>query len=112
MEWEDAVYYRYWMHLTHHDNPAHFGLRTREYKLIFFYGLPLDASGALDEETPASWEFYDLRQDPYEMNNVYGHSEYKELIEKAKKKLLAMKHRVGDDDSAFPVLLERMRLTT
>ncbi|MCR2804796.1 sulfatase family protein [Paenibacillus soyae] len=111
MEWKDAIYYRYWMHLTHHDNPAHFGMRTREYKLIFFYGLPLDASGALDEETPASWEFYDLRQDPYEMNNVYEHPEYKELIEEARQKLFAIKQSAGDDDSAYPELLERIALS-
>ena len=27
------------MHLTHHDNPAHFGVRTKDFKLIFFYGV-------------------------------------------------------------------------
>jgi len=45
----DAVYYRYWMHRAHHDVPAHYGLRTDRYKLIFFYGRPLDASGASDD---------------------------------------------------------------
>lgn len=44
-DWPDAAYYRYWMHMAHHDNPAHYGIRTRDLKLIFFYGLPLDAPG-------------------------------------------------------------------
>lgn len=110
-DWEDAIYYRYWMHLTHHDNPAHFGLRTKDYKLIFFYGLPLDATGALDEPTPAAWEFYDLRKDPYEMNNVYGQPEYEDLIKEAKERLFAMRSKVGDDDSAYPEVLERLEQT-
>ncbi|MGI9551918.1 MAG: sulfatase-like hydrolase/transferase, partial [Aurantibacter sp.] len=37
--WQQATYYRYWMHMAHrHANPAHFGIRTKDYKLIFFYG--------------------------------------------------------------------------
>ena len=34
-EWREGTYYRYWMHLVHHDVPAHFGIRTKDYKLIF-----------------------------------------------------------------------------
>jgi N-acetylglucosamine-6-sulfatase len=38
-DWRKATYYRYWMHMAHaHVNPAHFGVRTKNYKLIFFYG--------------------------------------------------------------------------
>ena len=37
-DWPTATYYRYWMHMAHHDNPAHFGIRTANRKLIFFYG--------------------------------------------------------------------------
>jgi len=37
--WREATYYRYWMHMAHrHANPAHFGIRTKDYKLIFYYG--------------------------------------------------------------------------
>ena len=36
--WKKAAYYRYWMHMAHHDNPAHVGMRTKRYKLIYFYG--------------------------------------------------------------------------
>ena len=35
--WKQDTYYRYWMHMAHrHSNPA-FGIRTKDYKLIFFY---------------------------------------------------------------------------
>ena len=38
--WRKGTYYRYWMHMAHgHGNPAHFGIRTNDYKLIFFYGV-------------------------------------------------------------------------
>ena len=35
--WRTETYYRYWMHMAHKlGNPAHFGIRTNKYKLIFF----------------------------------------------------------------------------
>lgn len=38
-DWQQSTYYRYWMHLAHrHQNPAHFGVRTKDHKLIFYYG--------------------------------------------------------------------------
>ena len=51
-DWRKATYYRYWMHMAHHDNPAHYGIRTEDFKLIFFYGLPLDAPGAAGPPQP------------------------------------------------------------
>ncbi|MDU0354573.1 DUF4976 domain-containing protein [Paraglaciecola aquimarina] len=42
VDWRKGTYYRYWMHSAHHDVPAHFGLRTKRYKLIFFYGINYD----------------------------------------------------------------------
>ena len=52
-DWPTATYYRYWMHMAHHANPAHYGIRTKDHKLIFFYGLPLDARGARPTPTTA-----------------------------------------------------------
>jgi arylsulfatase A-like enzyme len=39
--WRKAVYYRYWQHLLHRDVTAHYGIRTKTHKLIYFYGQPL-----------------------------------------------------------------------
>lgn len=101
----DEVYYRYWMHMAHHDNPAHYGIRTPDYKLVFFYGLPLDAVGALPEATEPYWELYDLQADPGENNNVIDDPRYTEVAYRLKKRLLEVKEEVGDTDEAYPELM-------
>ena len=106
-DWKTATYYRYWMHMTHHDNPAHYGIRTKDYKLIFYYGLPLDAPGALAEPTTPGWELYHLARDPQELRNVYRHPAYAEVVLALKSELLAMKERIGDTDDKYPELMKR-----
>lgn len=105
-DWKTATYYRYWMHLAHHDNPAHYGIRTEDYKLIFHYGLPLDASGARNTPTTPAWEFYDLKGDPHEMTNAYNDPDYQRIIQELKKELLGMKEEIGDTDEKYPELME------
>jgi arylsulfatase A-like enzyme len=103
--WKQSTYYRYWMHMTHHDNPAHYGIRTRDYKLIFFYGLPLDAEGAQPEPTQPGWELYDLTKDPFEMNNVYRDPAYADVVPMLKTEILRWKEKVGDTDERYPELM-------
>lgn len=103
-DWRESIYYRYWMHLNGHYIPAHFGVRTDDYKLIFFYGLALGSSGAIDKQTPAGWELYDFRKDPQEINNVYGKPGYEKVTEDLKKELLRLKDEYGDSDKPFPDL--------
>ena len=110
-DWRQALYYRYWMHLAHHDVPAHYGIRTRDYKLVFFYGLPLDAKGARPEVTPAGWELYDLRKDPHEMRNVYGNPAYAETVADLKTQLFRLKDEIGDTDEQYPELMKRLQET-
>ena len=111
--WRTATYYRYWMHLMHHDNPAHFGLRTADYKLIFYYGQPEDESsnGKLTmpwkkgtsykiEPTQAAWEFYDLRNDPREMRNEYANSKYTAVIRDLKSQLKQMRSDLHETDES------------
>jgi arylsulfatase A-like enzyme len=107
----DAVYYRYWQHLAHHSVPAHYGIRTPDYKLVFFYGLPLDAKGAIPRTTPAGWELYDLKKDPAEMRNIYDNPEYAGVIQQLKKQLAELKQEVGDTDEQYPELLKRLAET-
>jgi N-acetylglucosamine-6-sulfatase len=92
--------------MAHHDNPAHYGIRTRDHKLIYFYGLPLDAKGAHKESTEAHWELYDLSKDPHEMNNLYQDPQYKQVVEELKHQLLAVKDEIGDRDEKYPELMK------
>jgi arylsulfatase A-like enzyme len=105
-DWRQSTYYRYWMHMAHHDNPAHYGIRTKDYKLIFFYGLPLDAKGAVKTTTTPGWELYDLKKDPHEMNNVYDDPAYADIVKKLKSELSELKNDIGDTDEKYPELLK------
>src|SRR5699024_9537938 len=70
-QWPEAVYYRYWEHDDQiHHAPAHFGIRTRHYKLIHYYGAGLGVPGSSDRIFDAEWELYDLAADPTEVRNV------------------------------------------
>lgn len=108
-DWRDATYYRYWLHMTHHDNPAHMGIRTAKHKLIFFYGLKLDVAGASRNAKPTEpyWEFYNLDKDPKEMHNRINDPAYAEVIAGLRKQLKQMRAELGDTDEKFPEVMER-----
>jgi uncharacterized sulfatase len=113
-EWRKATYYRYWMHMAHRMNiPAHFGIRTKKYKLIFFYGTDYtDVHNKVQikdkdgnrywDSTPAAWEFYDLTNDPHEMHNQYSNPEYREIIAELKQLMKQEREEIGDTDEEFP----------
>jgi uncharacterized sulfatase len=118
-DWRTATYYRYWMHVAHnHNNPAHFAIRTKEYKLIFYYGvdtLPPE-SGELTEyakrinkehfdkliKTPPAWELYDMINDPQEMNNIYDDPKYKLVVKKLKAQLKTLRKELNETDDNYP----------
>lgn len=99
-DWKQEAYYRYWMHMAHHDNPGHLGIRTKEHKLIFYYGC--DYKG--EYRTPPAWELYDLEQDPTEIVNVYDDPAYAEVVRELKNRLAALRERVGDTGEDFPAV--------
>lgn len=63
----DAVYYHYFEYPGEHQVKRHYGIRTKDFKLIHFYD-DIDA-----------WELYDLIRDPNEMNNVFNQLEYVQI---------------------------------
>jgi arylsulfatase A-like enzyme len=95
-KWRTSMYYRYWMHLTHHYVGAHYGIRTERYKLIYYYGEKLDASASLDESKTPEWELFDLEHDPAELNNVYGDPKYEEIVKELTKELFRLKEEALD----------------
>lgn len=101
-DWRREFYYRYWLHRK--ERPAHFGIRDERYKLVFFYGQPLDMTGAIPKPTPPAWEFYDLQADPKEDHNAINDPKYTEIIEEMKTRLTTIRERVGDTDDQYPEL--------
>jgi uncharacterized sulfatase len=99
-DWPKSTYYRYWMHMAHHDNPAHFGVRTKEYKLIFFYGQNYKKGGP--KPTRPGWELYDMKNDPQEMNNLYGEPKYAAVIKELKVELLRLRKKYNETDDRYP----------
>ena len=91
----DAVYYHYYEFPKWHNVQPHYGVRTDRYKLIHYYY-------NMDE-----WELFDLKKDPNEMENLYGTSGTKKLIQKLKNKIKELQVEYKDDMS-----LEEMRAMT
>ena len=89
-DWRKAMYYHYYEY-PHgwHFVKRHYGVRTDQYKLIHFY------------EDIDEWEFYDLIEDPNEINNIYGDPAYTEIIENTRQQLLELRQEVGDTDSVL-----------
>lgn len=119
--WRTSLYYRYWMHMIHHNVPAHFGIRTADYKLIFFYGrhydntrknrysmwwLRKDEGAPTIDPTPASFELYDMKNDPEETTNLVNDPKYAEVFKQLKQELLELKKKVGDNDVLHPEIQE------
>jgi len=117
--WKDATYYRYWMHMAHaHANPAHFGIRTKDYKLIFYYGcdyikrlrdgkwpderIPFSVKRPFEYFTIPGWELYDLKNDPFEMNNLYGKEGYDDITANLKIKLQNIRSELNEGDENYP----------
>jgi len=96
-DWRTSMYYRYWMHNDNdHHVPANYGVRTKRYKLIYYYGKPLGMAGANEPATPPEWELFDLEKDPREMRNVYHDPAYASVVKELKAELARLQKEFGD----------------
>ena len=82
----DAVYYHYYEYPAEHAVKRHYGIATKEYKLIHFYY-------DIDE-----WELYDRKKDPKEINNVYHDPEYAQIVNSMKVKMTEVRKKYKDSD--------------
>lgn len=87
-DWQKSFYYRYYIQGDEHNTPAHYGVRTRKYKLIYYY---------INDE----WECFDLVKDPDEVNNVYKAPAYREIVKALKVELYRLKAQIGDSDQFY-----------
>src|SRR5262245_39794627 len=84
-DWRTAMYYRYYHDPGDHNTRAHYGVRTRTHKLIYFW-------------KKDQWELFDLVNDPYELHNLYGEPGLEKLTATLKAELARLKREVRDDD--------------
>ncbi|MEX2234813.1 MAG: sulfatase [Cyclobacteriaceae bacterium] len=86
-EWRESVYYHYYEYPDEHRVMPHFGIRTKRYKLIRFYG---------DGDF---WELYDLSNDAREMNNLYPGRKYDKLVKALKDDLKSLIQQYDDQEA-------------
>jgi hypothetical protein len=79
------MYYRYYHDPGDHNTRAHYGVRTQAHKLICYW--------TLDQ-----WELFDLRADPFELNNLYGQPGFEPVTGELKAELQRLKTSLGDKD--------------
>lgn len=102
-DWPDAAYYRYWEHDDPiHAAPAHYGIRTRDHKLIYYCGAGLGVPGASDQVFDPEWELYDLRADPTEVRNVAADPAYAEIKAQLEVKLAECQKHYDDQPYVGP----------
>lgn len=68
VKWRDKVFYEYYWEYDFPHTPTMHGVRTDRYKYIRYHGI-WDTN-----------EFYDLQEDPNEMNNLIASPEHQEMI--------------------------------
>lgn len=87
-DWPKSMYYHYYEFPFWHHVQPHYGLRSERYKLIHFYY-------SVDK-----WEFYDLENDPDELNNAINDQQYASIIADMKIQLKE-KMKTYDDDKSI-----------
>lgn len=85
LEWRKSLYYHFYEFPAEHRVKRHYGVRTERYKLIHFYN-DID-----------SWELYDLKTDPKEMNNIYGKKGTQEIVNLLQLELLNLQNLYLDE---------------
>jgi arylsulfatase A-like enzyme len=97
-DWPRSMYYRYWMHNDGvHACPAHYGVRTRTHKLICYYNDPLGRPGARGPASAPEWELFDLSDDPFELDNIFGRPGAERVTAQLADELARLQAVVGDE---------------
>jgi arylsulfatase A-like enzyme len=84
-DWRSSMYYRYYHDPGDHNTRAHYGVRTRTHKLIYY--LKKD-----------QWELFDLVNDPSELHNLYGQPGQETLTATLKGELAKVRQAAQDED--------------
>ncbi|HEY8455065.1 MAG TPA: sulfatase [Actinopolymorphaceae bacterium] len=96
-DWRQSIYYRYWEHDDGcHHVVAHYGVRTKRYKLVYYYGDGLGLPGTSDRTTPPEWELFDLERDPAELTSVHDDPAYADVRRELEAELARLQAEFGD----------------
>jgi arylsulfatase A-like enzyme len=94
----DVAYHRYWMHRdAFHNAYAHYGVRDRRYKLIYWYNESFDLPGTNQGGQPREWELFDCEKDPLELFNVHSDPAYAEVVRTLTAALDRKMAEIGDE---------------
>jgi arylsulfatase A-like enzyme len=81
--WRNRAFYEYYWEFSYPQTPTTFGVRTNQFKFIFY---------------PGTWdisELYDLFNDPEEKNNLYRHPAYQDMISSLRKEVWDWLEKTG-----------------
>lgn len=92
--WRQSMYYHYYEYPEPHRVAPHFGIRTKQFKLIRFYG-PYD-----------SWELFNISKDTGEMKNLYHHPAYQTIAAKLTRELKELATQFKDQE-ALDILMKQ-----
>lgn len=87
-DWRDAIYYFYSGEPTHHV-AAHDGVRTAQYKLMFF-------------PQTGEWNLFDLVKDPQEMKSVHDDPAYAPILQEMKTRYTALRTQYRVSPATVP----------
>jgi len=82
-DWRTSIYYHYYEYPADHRVQAHVGVRTSDYKLIYYY--PVD-----------EWELFDMAKDPQELRSVYSDPAYAKVVATMKVELDRLRQQYGE----------------
>ncbi len=95
--WRQCAYYRYWVNQDgSHNVFAHYGIRTKTHKLIYFYNKGCGTLNANPGTEEPEWELFDLEKDPLELFNEYNTPEYQDKVKELTLELNRTMARIGD----------------
>ncbi|KAI0483260.1 alkaline-phosphatase-like protein [Xylariaceae sp. FL0804] len=101
---QQVAYHRYWMHRDAvHEAYAHYGVRDRRHKLIYWYNEDFGLEGTRPGggEAP-EWELFDCRADPLELFNVYHDPAYADVVRTMTRLLDEKMAEIGDEPMHHP----------
>lgn len=87
--WRDAIYYAYYENAAVHNVPRHDGVRTDQYKLMFF-------------PRNRSYNLFDLKSDPNEMTSVHDDPAYAMIFAGMKQRLEDLRDHYEVNSAAIP----------